>query len=155
MTITTQKCVTAYTKSAMAARGLRMAAISEALGLSPRSVSAKLAGGVKWSVDELDTLAAFWGTTPEMMMAEGRRWLQTDPAMGFHVDADTSSRVMVESRLVRQGGRSEFLERAEAGRLSTPWATDEGSTDTVEYHRADQVVVPLQRRPAAAQAAAA
>lgn len=53
----TQERVTSAVRMFMAARKLKQSDLAEALGITQPSVSAKLHGRARWSVDDLDRLA--------------------------------------------------------------------------------------------------
>lgn len=75
MTSQTHKTVTAFTRAAMGVRGTRLVDLADALDLSVRSVSARLAGDVSWTVEDLDRLASYWRRSVEDLLAEGRQWV--------------------------------------------------------------------------------
>lgn len=57
----TQERVTTAVRMLMAAQRLKQSDLAAALGISQPSVSAKLAGRARWSVDDLDKLASTFG----------------------------------------------------------------------------------------------
>lgn len=67
--MTSQEQVTRKVRVMMALRAEGQGALAEALACSRQAVSLKLLGRSRWSMDDLDALAAHFGVRPEVLVA--------------------------------------------------------------------------------------